>query len=227
MRLGAIVQARMSSSRLPGKVLAPIGGQPLLGLLMQRLARCGAIDAAVVATSDHPSDDVLADWCRRAGVAVHRGPLDDVAARVLAAAEAHGLAGVVRVSGDSPLIDPELVGRAAARLRTGDADLVSNVVPPRTYPPGQSVEALRTDALAASRALMEAPGDREHVTPALYRHPERFRIVALRADPPCAERRMVVDTAEDLEAMRALVARMDRPPVDHGLSELLALAAAS
>lgn len=216
----------MSSSRLPGKVLAPVAGRPLLALLLERLGLCDDLDAVVVATSDDPSDDVLAEWCAAGEVACHRGPLDDVAARMLGAAVAHGLEGVVRVCADSPLIDPALVGRAAALLRAGGHDLVSNVVPPRTYPPGQSVEAFRTAALAAARDLMDEPGDREHVTPVLYRHPGRFRTAALRADPPCAEVRLVVDTPEDLAALRDLVGRMGRPQAEHGLDELMALAAA-
>lgn len=227
MRVGAVVQARMSSSRLPGKVLAPVAGRPLLALLLERLARCEELDAVVVATSGEASDDVLAAWCRETGVNVHRGPLDDVVARMLGASAAQGLDGIVRICADSPLIDPALVDRAVALLRAGDHDLVSNVVPPRTYPPGQSVEAIRADALAAAGALMDAPGDREHVTPALYRHPGRFRIAALRADPPCDGLRMVVDTPDDLAALRDLVARMERPQAEHGLDELVALAASS
>lgn len=216
----------MSSSRLPGKVLAPVAGRPLLALLLERLALCEGLDAVVVATSGDPSDDVLAAWCESNAVACHRGPLDDVATRMLDAATAHGLEALVRVCADSPLIDPALVDRAVALLRAGDHDLVSNVVPPRTYPPGQSVEALRTDALAAAGALMDEPGDREHVTTVLYRHPGRFRTAALRADPPCADMRLVVDTADDLAALRALVGRMSRPQAEHGLDELMALAAA-
>lgn len=214
----------MSSSRLPGKVLAPVAGRPLIALLLERLALCKGLDAVVVATSSEASDDVLTDWCAGAGVAVHRGPLDDVAGRMLGAASSQGLDALVRVCADSPLIDPALVGRAVALLRAGDHDLVSNVVPPRTYPPGQSVEAMRAGALDAARELMDRPGDREHVTPALYRHPERFRIAALRADPPCPDLRLVVDTADDLAALRELVARMDRPQAEHGLNELMALA---
>ncbi len=213
----------MSSSRLPGKVLAPVAGRPLLALLLERLARCDGLDAVVVATSADPSDDAIAAWCADAGVDAHRGSLDDVAARVLGAAESRDLEGLVRICADSPLIDPALVARALARLREADVDLVSNVVAPRTYPPGQSVEALRTDALAAAIGLMHCSGDHEHVTPALYRHPERFRIAALHAERPCADRRMVVDTADDLAALRALVARMTRPQAEHDLDELLAL----
>ena len=227
MRVGAVVQARMSSSRLPGKVLAPVAGRPLLALLLERLAFCDALDAVVVATSDDPSDDVLARWCAAEGVGVHRGPLDDVVERMLGAARSRELDGLVRICADSPLIDPALVRLAVERLREGSADLVSNVVPPRTYPPGQSVEAMGANALAEALPLMDHPGDHEHVTPALYRHPERFRIVALRADPPCADRRMVVDTADDLAALRALVARMSRPQAEHGLDELMALAGAA
>lgn len=146
---------------------------------------------------------------------------------MLGAAESRDLEGLVRVCADSPLIDPALVDRAVSLLREGGHDLVSNVVPPRTYPPGQSVEAVRVDALAASVALMREPGDREHVTPVLYRHPERFRVAALRADPPCGDLRLVVDTADDLDALRALVARMRRPQAEHGLDELVALAGAA
>jgi spore coat polysaccharide biosynthesis protein SpsF (cytidylyltransferase family) len=207
-------------------VLAPVAGRPLLALLLERLALCESLDAVVVATSEDPSDDVLAAWCDASAVACHRGPLDDVAARMLGAASEHGLDGMVRICADSPLIDPALVDRAAALLRAGGHDLVSNVVPPRTYPPGQSVEALLTRALAAARDLMDAPGDREHVTTVLYRHPAVFRTAALRADPPCADARLVVDTPDDLAALRDLVGRMSRPQAEHGLDELMALAAA-
>ncbi len=146
---------------------------------------------------------------------------------MLAAAASRELEGMVRICADSPLIDPALVDRAVSVLREDGCDLVSNVVPPRTYPPGQSVEALRCDALAAAVGLMDQPGDREHVTTALYRHPERFRIAALRADPPCADLRLVVDTADDLAALRALVGRMSRPQAEYGLDELIALAGAA
>lgn len=217
----------MGSSRLPGKVLAPVAGRPLLALLLERLARCEALDAVVVATSDQAADDVLAGWCGAGSVHVHRGSLEDVAARVLGAAREHRMDGLVRICADSPLIDPALVARAVGLLREADVDLVSNVVPPRTYPPGQSVEALRTGALAHARSMMDQAGDREHVTPALYRHPERFRITALRADRPCAGRSMVVDTAEDLAAVRTLVGRMERPQAEYGLEELIALVDAS
>lgn len=221
--IAAIVQARMSSRRLPGKVLAELGGRPALGWLLDRLARCTRIDGVTVATSDERGDDVLAEWCRARGVDVHRGPLDDVAARVLAAARERRLDGVVRISGDSPLMDPALVDRAAERLRAGEADLVSNVVPPRTYPAGQSVEAVRTDSLAAAVPLMTEPGDREHVTPALYRHPDRFRIEALRHAPSLGDRRMVLDTDDDLCALEALARRMRRPQAEYGLAELVRL----
>ncbi len=220
-RVGVIVQARMSSGRLPGKVLRDVAGTPLLGHLLARLQHA-AVDAVVVATSDRADDDRVAAYAARHGADVHRGPLDDVLGRVAGAARAHRLQRVVRVCGDSPLLDPALVGEAVRVLDRAGADLASNVVE-RTFPVGQSVEAMTRDALERADLLARDARDREHVTRLMYGRPHDFRIASIRREPPAAETRLVVDTDDDLERVTHLVRRMDRPSWRYGLDELLAM----
>lgn len=219
-----VVQARMGSRRLPGKVLTPIGGTPLLGLLLDRLARCEAVDGVAVATSDQPSEDPVAEYAAARGVAVVRGPLDDVAARFLAAAAQLEAVALVRISGDSPLMDPAIVDRAA-RLFDDGCDVVTNVRP-RSFPPGQSVEVVRASALAAAHPRMDA-GEREHVTPRLYRPEECLRVRGFAAERDYGDLRLTVDTPADLAFVAGLVARMERPPETYGLDEIAELAGAA
>jgi spore coat polysaccharide biosynthesis protein SpsF (cytidylyltransferase family) len=220
----AVVQARMGSQRLPGKVLEPIGATPMLGHVLDRLARCRTLDAVAVATSDQPGEDPVADYAAQRGTPVVRGPLDDVAGRFLTAAAQLGAAVIVRISGDSPFMDPALVDHAVGLLDDG-CDLVTNVRP-RSFPPGESVEVLRVAALAAAHPRMD-PDDREHVTPRLYRPQEGLHIRHFAAERDYGVLRLTVDTPQELAFARALVARMDpaRDPAGYGLDEIADLAA--
>lgn len=219
-RVGAVVAARMTSRRLPGKALADLVGQPLLWHVLGSLERCRDLAALVVATSDQRADDPIARWCGDAGVALYRGPLEDVAGRLAAAAAAHDLAAVVRISGDSPLIDHRLVDRAVAMLAAESLEVVTNV-DPRSFPAGQSVEVLSAEALDRVIDLAEEPADREHVTPALYRHRDRFRIGRFAAEPPRPGARMTVDTPADLAAVGTMLDGLARPHWDYAWQELL------
>jgi spore coat polysaccharide biosynthesis protein SpsF len=221
--LAAIVQARLGSSRLPGKVLAEIEGKPLLAYLLERLRRAESLDGIVVATSDDPSDDELAEYCATNDIDCHRGPLEDVARRMLDAAEERGLSAFIRVSGDSPLLDPRLVDRAASLLGEDGGDVVTNVVP-RTFPHGQSVEAIAVDAFRRACAEMTETHDREHVTPFLYRNAARFRIRSFSHETDLSSLQLAVDTREDLAFVRAIVGAMSRPHAEYGLEEIIGLA---
>jgi spore coat polysaccharide biosynthesis protein SpsF len=151
-----------------------------------------------------------------------RGPLDDVAGRMVAAADALGYHAFVRVNADSPLIDPALVARAVARYRVGDADIVTNVHPERTCPKGQSVEVVRTDALRARLGELD-DDEREHVTLGLYRRPGDLRIASLACDPPTRDVALTIDDAADADAFDALLGRLERPHWDYGWQELAEL----
>lgn len=192
-----ILQARTSSTRLPGKVLMDLVGAPMLQRQIERVLRAQSIGKLVVATSTDPSDDAVAALCQRLGVACHRGPLDDVLARFAGALEVFGPADhLVRLTGDCPLADPQVIDATIARHLESGADYTSNTLT-LTFPKGQDVEVMRAEHLAAAAREATDPYEREHVTPFLYRHPGRFRLANLERDPPLPDLRWTVDTPED------------------------------
>jgi spore coat polysaccharide biosynthesis protein SpsF len=201
-----VVQARTGSSRLPGKVLCELDGRPMLRYMLDRLAAL-RVDELVVATSDLPRDDAIAEIARAAGRRCVRGSESDVLARFARALDTHHADDVVRLTADCPLTDPEIVAAVLARHRETGADYTSNVFP-RTFPKGLDVEVMRATALRAAAAEARDPDEREHVTPFLYRRPERFQLANLTSGETLGDERWTVDTAEDLAFVRSLVATM-------------------
>jgi spore coat polysaccharide biosynthesis protein SpsF len=194
----AILQARVSSTRLPGKVLLPLAGAPMILRQIERVARAGRIDRVVVATSVDASDDVLAEVLAGAGVAVHRGPLDDVLARFIGALDAHGPAEhVVRLTGDCPLADPAVIDATIAHVTAAGADYGSNTPTHRSFPKGLDIEVMTAAALRAAAARATSPEEREHVTWALHRHPELYRQAWFSQDADEGEVRWTVDLPDD------------------------------
>ena len=206
-RVLAVVQARVSSSRLPGKVLEDIGGVRALELVLKRLDDAVELGGTVLATSTDRSDDPVAELGAAGGVPVVRGPLDDVLERYRLAAAEHPCDAVVRITADCPLVDPDVVDLVVRRWREGRADYVANVIEPRTYPKGLDVEVLSLAALTTAAEEALDPYDREHVTPYVRSRPDRFAQARVAHEPPYGEVRLTLDTPEDLAALRALVAR--------------------
>jgi spore coat polysaccharide biosynthesis protein SpsF (cytidylyltransferase family) len=200
---------------LPGKVLRPIGGRPLLSYVVDSLTHCQSVDAVVLATSIDASDDPVAAFAKERGVSCHRGPLENVSSRVLGAAWSVGADALVRVCGDSPLLDPALVDHGVQLLRSSPADLVSNVAP-RTFPKGQSVEVLSCASLHRAIAAMTTSYEREHVTPHFYEHPADFDIRGFSAARPRPDVRLCVDDEIDLARCEAIVETLDAPPWQAG-----------
>ena len=207
MKVLAIIQARMSSTRLPAKVLKDILGRPMLALQIERLRRAESFDQLVVATSDHSDDDAIEALCRETGVACLRGSLDDVLARFHDCAAAYGPEHVIRLTGDCPLSDPDVVDRVVRFHLDGGYDYTSNVMPP-TWPDGLDVEVMRAPALADAHAEATLPSEREHVTPFICNRPERYRIGNLVRDPDLSAHRLTVDEPEDLEKIRRIFERL-------------------
>ncbi len=220
MRIGAIIQARMTSRRLPGKVLAEVHGRPMLQYLLERVERCTELDGVVVATSTDPSDDPIESFCAERGVDCFRGSLDNVAERFREAAQRQGLDAFVRLCADSPLLDPSLIDQAVATYRSGGADLVSTVLA-RSFPPGQSVEVVSASVFAAAIGQMNRADDLEHVTSYFYTHAGEYRIKTIRGGHNGGDVDFAIDTPRDLERFRALVAAMDRPHWSYSLAELI------
>jgi spore coat polysaccharide biosynthesis protein SpsF len=192
----AILQARMSSTRLPGKVMRPILGEPMIGRQIERLRRAERLSGIVVATSDADDDEVVADYAASLGVGCFRGPLDDVLARFLGALDVAGSPKTfVRLTADCPLADWRLIDRCIEAHAAAGADYTHNS-PGWTFPKGLDVEVCETSALLRAAREGTSAYDREHVTPFIYGHPELFRIERITRDPPLRYR-WTVDTPED------------------------------
>ncbi len=210
-RTVAIVQGRMSSSRLPGKILMDIAGVPMLMRVVERARRAGTVDEVVFATTIEPSDDPVAEYCRSNHIPYYRGSLPDVLDRIYQAAQNYHAETIVRLTADCPLLDPGLVDETVALFSSSGADFAANRLPPpyqRTYPIGLDCEVCSFDAL--ERAWREAVElyEREHVMPYLYEVEGRFKVAILDYKKNYGDLRWTVDTAQDLEVVRQVYARL-------------------
>lgn len=227
----AIIQARMSASRLPGKVLLDIGGEPMLVRVVERTRRSQVVDDVVVATSLDKSDDPIEQLCGQRGYACHRGSLHDVLDRYYHAARSHSAEVIVRITGDCPIIDPKVIDQTLyafygngpsliteektdkkelSRIRplmAPEWDFTANRLPPpwqRTFPIGLDTEICTFSALEKAWQEATHPHQREHVMPFLYEHKERFKILLVNHDPNYGHLRWTVDTPQDLELLRQI-----------------------
>ena len=199
----AILQARMTSSRLPGKVLKPILGRPMLDYQVERLRRARRLDRLVVATSTDPSDDPIAEDCRHLAVDCFRGSLDDVLDRYYQAAMAFHATDIVRVTGDCPLLDPELIDTLVATHLDGGFDYCSTSLEP-TYPNGLDAEIMTFAALERAWAEAELPSDREHVTLYLYKRAKGLKLGSVTQAEDQSSMRWTVDNQEDFDLVRRI-----------------------
>jgi len=218
----AVIQARMGSSRLPGKVLMPVAGKPLLWHILHRLGQCRTVDAVAVATSTDPRDDALGQFCAQQGVTCIRGPLQNVLERYRLAAEATGAQTLLRVTGDSPLIDPGLVDYLVSGM--ADADHVQ-------FQPGALCAHEGVDVFSRSALgwLVSHAGDddiaREHVTSYFKHHPDIVRTAYLPAYAPLARgpQRLSVDEPKDMERLRIIYDRLNVAAGEASLPAVLRL----
>jgi spore coat polysaccharide biosynthesis protein SpsF len=212
MKTVAIIQARMSSSRLPGKVLKEAGGRPLLERMVERVNCSVRVDEALVATTIDPSDDAIVDFCTARKTPYFRGNLMDVLDRYYQAALLYQAELVVRLTGDCPFIDPVLVDETINALLHAGADFACNRLPPpmsRTYPIGLDVEVCTFEALETAWKNASEKHEREHVMPYLYEVPGRFKVVKIDYASDYGKLRWTVDTAQDLEFVRAVYTALD------------------
>jgi spore coat polysaccharide biosynthesis protein SpsF len=192
----AILQARMSSTRLPGKVLLRVCGKPLLAHQIERVRRAKRIDELVVATSADSSDDPLQALCESIGVRCHRGSLDDVLDRFIGAAKDFEPGYVVRLTGDCPLADPQVIDKVIAAAQEPGVDYASNALHP-TYPDGLDVECMRYEVLHQAAREARKPSEREHVTPFIHTQPQRFALRDVKNDVDLSHLRWTVDEPAD------------------------------
>lgn len=202
MTVAAVIQARMTSTRLPGKVLMPAAGRPMLAHQIDRVRRAANVDTVCIATTVNVEDDPVAALAEREGVAVFRGSEHDVLDRFVRAAESVGAAVAVRLTGDCPLTDPALVDAVVATFRGSNppVDYATNSFP-RTWPIGLDVEVASMAALRLANEEATDTYDREHVMPFLYRQPERFRIAGFPAPEDLSGYRWTLDERSDYDLL--------------------------
>lgn len=203
MKVVAIIQARMGSTRLPGKVLLDLSGEPMLVRVVNRCRRATTVDQVIIATTTETRDEAIVDLCDSRGWACFRGSEDDVLDRYFQAARKHHAEVVVRITSDCPLIEPEIIDLTVREfLQDGTLDYVSNTLPPRTFPRGLDVEVMTFKALERAWQEDGNPAWREHVTPYIYHHPEEFALRTVTNDHDYSHMRWTVDTPEDLAFAR-------------------------
>jgi spore coat polysaccharide biosynthesis protein SpsF len=206
MKIVAIIQARMGSTRLPGKVLLDLAGEPMLVRVVKRTQRAKMLDEVVVATTVQLADEAIARLCSEHSWPCFQGSEEDVLDRYYQAAIAHRAGAVVRITSDCPLIEPEIVDRVVQAFLDGqqEIDYVSNTFPRRMFPRGLDTEVVRFGVLEKVWHEDHDPTWREHVTPYIYRHPELFNIHGIVNEVDLSHLRWTVDTIEDLEFVQSI-----------------------
>ena len=196
----------MTSTRLPGKVLRPILGRPMLSFQIERLRRVRGLDALVVATTVRSTDDPIVAFCEHEGIACTRGSEEDVLARYFDAATRFEATDIVRLTSDCPLLDPQVVDRVLEEYRLPglDCDYASNMLQP-TFPYGMAVEVISRRALQEAFQEARDPAEREHVTPFIYWRPGRFRLRSVTMIPNFSHHRWTVDSPEDFELVSRIL----------------------
>ncbi|MBT5572348.1 MAG: glycosyltransferase family protein [Alphaproteobacteria bacterium] len=222
-RICATIEARMTSTRLPGKVLMEAAGKPMLAHMIARLQRVPQLDDIIVATTVNATDDPVAELAEQLGVGCYRGSEHDVLDRVLSAAQANNVDLIVETTGDCPLIDPAIVSEVTEYYLAGDADYVSNALAPRTYPVGMDTQIFATHILADVAQRTDAPDDREHVSLFIYNNPDLYKIAAVTAPHhhQAPETRLTLDTPEDLKVIRRVFEALYPAKPNFDLSDML------
>jgi spore coat polysaccharide biosynthesis protein SpsF len=217
----AIVQARMGSTRLPGKVLLPILGQPMLALLLKRISAARLVDRVILATSGHPSDVPIQQFAQVKGIFCVRGAVDDVLDRYHQAAKRSQADHIVRITGDCPLIDPGVIDEVIRTHIKDGNDYTSNVHPP-TYPDGMDVEVMSFAALDEAWSYADKPSEREHVTSYFRRDLSHMKIGNVSHPKDLSHIRLTVDEAEDFEVVKAVFEGLVAQGLTFNLDDIIA-----
>jgi spore coat polysaccharide biosynthesis protein SpsF len=216
----AIIQARMSSTRLPGKVLADISGQPMLAYVVNRAKKAQTLDRVVVATAVDQANQPIVDFCQQADIVCYQGSENDVLDRYYQTARNLDATVVVRLTADCPLLDPQIIDRVVNVFHSGNYDYVSNALKP-TYPDGLDTEVFSFQTLEFAWREAKLKSEREHVTSFIYKHVDRFRLFNVEHDVDLSAQRWTVDEPADLELVRAIYRYFKTR--DFGMNQIVAL----
>jgi spore coat polysaccharide biosynthesis protein SpsF (cytidylyltransferase family) len=213
LNTAAIIQARMGSTRLPGKVMLEISGRPILWHVIDRVSKSKLIDGLIVATTVNSEDDLIEKFCNQIQIPVFRGSEDDVLDRYYQCARKFNVENIVRITADCPLHDPSVIDLVIERYRQGNYDYVSNTVPP-TYPDGIDVEVFSFKALDSAWRNASLVSEREHVTPYIKKHRDIFKINNVVNKEDLSFYRWTLDQAEDLEFIQKIHKKFEEIHMD-------------
>lgn len=212
MKVGALIQARMSSTRLPGKVLKDINGRPMISYMIERVRSARSIDDVIVITSLDSSDDPIEEFCKKEGVSCYRGSLDDVLDRYYQASKQFRIDVIARLTGDCPIIDPQIIDAVVSSYIEGAYDFVGNTIPPSwTVPEGMDVEVFSCANLERAWKETKKISDREHVTFYFWQNPDMFSIHRFNIEEDYSRYRLAVDYPNDFQLMQSIITALYSP----------------
>lgn len=223
MRIVLIDQARMSSTRLPGKILKQVLDKPLLLYQIERLKRAKRLSQIVIATTVNPQDDIIANTAKEQGVSVYRGSEEDVLQRYAETAKQFQADFIVRITSDCPLIDPAIIDACIEQfLKSPQYDYISNTLD-LTFPRGMDVEVFTQKALQTAHEKAKRTPEREHVTPYIYQHPDIFKIGHFKNSENLSQYRLTVDTQEDFDLIKMIIESLYPKDPEFNLEKIIKL----
>lgn len=222
MKMGIIIQARMSSHRYPGKVLCDINGKPMLQYLLDGLKHCKFKNKIVVASSKERSDDPIVKFCKEYGATCYRGSLDNVAKRFKEVIDIYKFDSFVRISADSPLLDYRIILKAISIFKKNNLDIVTNIYP-RSYPKGQSVELIKSSVFIDNYYNFKDEEDFEHVTKYFYKNNEEFNIYNFSAKEDYSSYKLTVDEKKDKVIIENIIRLMKKPHWRYTVDDIVKL----
>jgi spore coat polysaccharide biosynthesis protein SpsF len=215
--IAGIIQARLGSSRLPGKIMLEACGKSMLELMIERVKRSKKLDKIIIATSTNAQDDKIVEFCKKAKIDCYRGAEDDLLARYKGAADTFGVDTIVRLTSDTPIIDAETIDDTVEAYLKNNYDFVSNCYPmPRTYPDGTNVEVFSRNLLNEADRQAKKPSEREHVTFFMWMQPDKYKIFRVDYKRDISKYRLNLDYNEDYSVLKAIFENLY--PKDHNFT---------
>lgn len=220
MKVVAIIQARMGSTRLPGKIMKEVMGKPLLEYQIERVKRAKTIDEIIIATTTKKADDQIAEFCEQLSIPCYRGSEEDVLARYYEAATKYKADIIVRITSDCPVIDPEVIDRVVDKYLNGGYDYVSNTIE-RTFPRGMDIEVFSYKSLEKAHKNAKKQSEREHVTPYLYLNDNNFKLGKFLGVNDYSKYRLTVDTIEDFQVIKIIIQELSEKNKLFGMKDII------
>lgn len=212
LNISAIIQARIGSTRLPGKVLMKLNEDTVLSLLLKQLKHSKFLDKKIIATTNNPKDDVIEKFTTSNNIKLFRGDSDNVLDRYYQCAKRFSLTHIVRITADNPLIDPDIIDQAIKKYSTFKYDYLTNSID-RTFPNGTEVEIFSFDALEIAWKYAKKISEREHVTPYFYNNPKKFKIHHFKQEKNQSKFRYTIDRKEDYALVVEILSRIKKRPI--------------